>query len=306
MPKGLPDRFAPPETGYALYEGVEYRQFWEDPAAMRQDVLERHLISQFLPARGRRIIDVGCGYGRLAPLFLDRFDRSVLFDGSMSLLQDARGTVGDRALLVAGDVGRMPFKSGSFDCVLGIRVLQHVHELESALIEWHRIAAGGGTLVFSYHNKRNLRRILRYLEARRSGDPFDTGSAELMPTLLSHHPARMDRAVVSSNFSDPTYVGAVVFDALARITDRFGKDGPAGSAWAGVSGRLRLAPWLIGRATAMGDAPLIAGDRPEDVLCCPSCDADLTGSEEGLTCTVCGRTYPVVDGVYDFRVPLRA
>jgi len=32
-------------------------------------------------------------------------------------------------------------------------------------------------------------------------------------------------------------------------------------------------------------------------LACPACHGDLHLSNERLTCTACGRTYPIVDGI---------
>jgi uncharacterized protein YbaR (Trm112 family) len=34
-----------------------------------------------------------------------------------------------------------------------------------------------------------------------------------------------------------------------------------------------------------------------DQLACPACSASLALEETGLTCTGCGRVYPIVDGI---------
>lgn len=302
MAKGLPDRFPPSEKRYSLYEDVEYQEYWEDPGQIRQDALERHILSDMLPVSGRRIIDLGCGYGRLAPVYLDRFDQVVLYDGSLSLLRDAHDALGTRALLVAGDVGRLPFKAASFDCVLTIRVLQHVHNLQDTLEEVRRIIASEGQLVFSYHNKRNAHRLLHYLKARRSGNPFSLESAEIDATLISHHPTRVGALMRNAGFSTPEYRGAVVVNSLASITDRFRSQMPAGARWAPFMGRFRLSPWLIGRSFAEGGDDLQTGDSIDDLFQCPSCHGDLTPSNRGFECLVCHRGYPIDDGIIDFRL----
>jgi ubiquinone/menaquinone biosynthesis C-methylase UbiE len=300
--KGLPDKFPPSEKSYSLYEGVRYQEHWEDRSHARQDALEQYIISGLLPASGRRIIDLGCGYGRLAPTYLDRFDQAVLYDGSLSLLRDARDTLGDRALLVAGDVGRLPFKAASFDCVLTIRVLQHVHDLAGTLEEMRRITAGNGTVVFSYHNKRNARRILRYFDTRKRGNPFSLESAEIDPTLISHHPRRIEAIMHAAGFSAPEYRGTVVVDSLASITERFEPRVPAGARWAPFMGRFWLAPWLIGRSYATADADPEPAGRTDDLFQCPSCQGDVVRQGPGFECPACHRTYPVEDGIYDFRL----
>jgi ubiquinone/menaquinone biosynthesis C-methylase UbiE len=300
--RGIPNRFPPADKGYALYDDVEYREHWEGSHQARQDALERHIISDMLPASGRRIIDLGCGYGRLAPIYLDRFDQSVLFDGSFALLRDARDTLGDRAILVAGDLGSLPFTPSSFDCVLTIRVLQHLRELPSALEGIRRIIARDGSMVFSYYNKRNAHRILHYLKARKVGDPFSPEPAEISPTMIAQHPTRFGQLLGSARLSPPEYRGAVVVDSLASITDRFGGHGPAGAKWAPFMGRFRLAPWLIGRSFAEVNGSLPTTDSSTELFECPICHGQLNQSDKGLECFACQRGYPIDDGIYDFRL----
>jgi SAM-dependent methyltransferase len=300
--RGLPDRSPPPEKSYSLYEGVEYQEYWEDPGHIHQDALERYIVSGMLPASGRRILDLGCGYGRLAPVYLERFDQAVLYDGSLSLLRDAHDTLGSRALLVAGDVARLPFKAASFDCVLNIRVLQHVHDLRGTLEEMRRVIARDGRLVFSYHNKRNAHRIFHYRESRRSGNPFSLESAEVSPTLISHHPTRVGALMRNAGFSPPQYRGAVAVDSLASITDRFGRHVPAGARWAPFMGRFRLAPWLIGGSFPEGGDDLQMGDSIDDLVQCPVCRGELGRSDRGFECSACHRGYSIDDGIVDFRL----
>ena len=299
---GLPDSFPPPEKGYSLYDGIDYQDYWQSPARIRQDALERLLISELLPVSGHRIIDVGCGFGRLTPLYVDRFEHAVLYDGSMSLLRQAHDALGDRVTLVAGDILRMPFKPSSFDCLLTIRVLSHMRDLASALSGMERIVANDGALVFSYHNKRNARRILRFPLVRGPGNPFSSESAEIQPTLISHHPSRFETLLLEAGFSPPEYRGAVVVNALASVGDRLGRRAPAGAGWARLTGRYRLAPWLVGRSRAERGGALRPSESIDELLQCPACSGDLSRSDDGYECAACHRHYPVDDGILDFRI----
>lgn len=301
MADGLPDRFPPPEKGYSLYEQVEYREYWRDPALGRQEALEGHLIGRMLPASGRRLIDLGSGYGRLAPLYLDRFEQVVLFDGSLSLLRQARETLGERVTLVAGDLALLPFRSAAFDCVLTIRVLQHVHDLPRVLSEARRIVARDGDFVFSYYNKRNAKRMLRHVDAGTAGDPFSTESAEVEPTLIAHHPRRMGSLLAGAGLSRPEYQGAVVRYAMPEVTRRLGRKAPAGAGWAKLLGRLELAPWLIGRSRPLDGNLLVDAASIDDIFRCPACAGGLHRHRESLECSSCGRDYPIVEGILDFR-----
>ncbi len=300
--RGLPADFSVAEKSCSLYEDVEYEEYWDDPGQVRQDALEKRLISDMLPSRGRRIIDVGCGYGRLAPCYIDRFDSVVLYDGSMSLLRQARESLGDRAVVVAGDVMRLPFKAAAFDNVLSIRVLQHMKDLDGAIAGMRRILAREGQFLFSYHNKRNAHRVLTYPKSRRIADPFSHESAEVSPTLISHHPQRMAAIFGSAGFSQPEYRGAVVVNSIARLAEKLGGHEPSGLKWASFTGEHRLAPWLIGRACALDGSPLVTGDSIDDLFECPSCAGDVTRHAESFECVRCGSHYPICDGIADFRL----
>lgn len=299
--KGIPRQFPAPERSYALYEGIDYQEHWEGPHQARQDALERHLLSGLLPASGRRIVDLGCGYGRLAPIYLDRFEVSVLYDGSLSLLQEAQRIHGDRVTLVAGDLSRLPFRDATFDCVMSIRVLQHVRDLPAVLGPVRRVSAPGSAFVFSYYNKRNALRVLRYPQTRTRGNPFTTESAEISPTMIAHHPRRFEDLLVDAGFSSPTYRGAVVVDSLARLGERFGRRSPAGTTTARATGNLRLAPWLIGRSHAAGAPTSDDAGGHSSLFACPQCRSDLDQSDAGFHCPACQRTFPIVNGIFDFR-----
>jgi SAM-dependent methyltransferase len=302
MARGLPDAFAPAEKGYALYEDVDYREFWKDPEQTRQDVLEKHLIAEMLPATGHRLIDVGCGYARLAPLYLGRFNEVVLLDGSMSLLRQAHETYGDAATYVAGDAGNLPFADATFDCLLTIRVLHHLHDLEGALAGMGRVLEKDGRMVFSYHNKRNARRMLEWAVGQREASPFDVESAETYPTLLSHHPVQVERYLGHAGFYAPEYQGAVVLNALARASEAVGIRGPSGMMWSRFTGRHLLAPWLIGSSTASNRALPKARRTLDESFKCPACAGAPLRDDSGYLCQSCGREYPIADGIIDFRL----
>jgi SAM-dependent methyltransferase len=238
----------------------------------------------------------------LAPCYLDRFSHVVLYDGSLSLLRQAKDFVQGRALCVAGDIGHLPFKKASFDTVLTIRVLQHVHELEGTFLEMRRIISGEGRLVFSYHNKRNAHRILNWLISRKIASPFSKDSKEVSPTLISHHPDLIKKIILNAGFSLPFYQGTAIINALADMTDKFAGRRPAGQRWARFMGKFRLAPWLIGRATAEDGEALRPGNSLEDVLQCPACHGDLGQSAQSYECKACRRDFPVLDGILDFRL----
>jgi len=169
-------------------------------------------------------------------------------------------------------------------------------------MEMRRIISREGQLVFSYHNKRNAHRILNWLISRKIANPFSKESKEVSPTLLSHHPDLIKRVIRSTGFSLPVYQGTAIINALADVTDKFAGRGLTGKRWARFMGRFKLAPWLIGRATAEGGETLHPGNLIEDLLQCPACKGDLGRSTQAYECAACRRSFPILEGILDFRL----
>jgi ubiquinone/menaquinone biosynthesis C-methylase UbiE len=101
------------------------------------------------PARGLRVLEVGCGSGNaLEPLVrLLRPARLVGLDVDPSALARAGARSPGGAELVEGDVRRMPFPAASFDAVVDFGTVYHVADPERALAEIARVLAAGGCFV---------------------------------------------------------------------------------------------------------------------------------------------------------------
>ncbi|HRD02751.1 MAG TPA: methyltransferase domain-containing protein [Candidatus Saccharicenans sp.] len=301
MVKKLPESLQGSGKKWELYEDVDYEAFWDDPAQIRQDRLEKHLISRLLPLSGHRIIDVGCGYGRLYPCYKDRFSTVILFDGSVQLLKKARSQLTGMAYFVAGDINNIPFKDSAFDCVLMIRVLQHVSELGSTLSEISRILSKGGSFVFSYHNKRNAHRILKWIFRQEKDNPYSLQSREVSPALLSHHPVFIKLNLEQVGFTNPSYLGAVYIRQLADIKEKISTKVPSGSRWSSLMGKLLAAPWLIGTSKKRIGSEAELGNDLINILVCPICKSSLQEENNGFFCRACRRQFPFREGILDFR-----
>lgn len=304
MTKQLPDSFRPNGKGWQLYDDVDYDAFWEDRSRRLQDRLEKHLISDLLPVRGKRIIDVGCGFGRLLPCYSDRFLVKVLFDGSIRLLKKAMEKISHshkNVFFVAGDVNLLPFKDASFDCVLMIRVLQHLFDIESSFKEINRILSKSGIFIFSYHNKQNVNRILNWLLSREKDNPFSRSSKEVSPTLVSHHPAKIKSSLVATKFENPFNLGAVVVEQITNLIEKISRRVPSGTHWARITGKFWAAPWIISRTRALSRPNLVTEENLIKILVCPFCRTSIKVDQYGFECTSCNRNFPMREGIFDFR-----
>lgn len=107
---------------------------------------------RFLSCLGQdsRILDLGCGSGRDAGVFVGRGHRVVGVDLSAKLLEIARRDVpgADFRLM---DITRLEFEPGSFDGIYAVASLVHVPKscIVSALQSCHRVLSDSGVMYVS-------------------------------------------------------------------------------------------------------------------------------------------------------------
>ena len=157
------------------YENSSYRtDFWEGQGREYEDRAERLALRRLLPPAGRRLVDVGAGFGRLSD-FYEGYEQVVLLDYSTSLLRQAQERLGrdPRLAYVAANFYAMPFAAGTFDAAMMVRVMHHVEDVPAFLGQMGHILAGGGSFVVEFASKRHLKSILRWALGRQRWSPFD-------------------------------------------------------------------------------------------------------------------------------------
>lgn len=101
---------------------------------------------------GDRVIDLGCGAGRLSNALAAHVHEVVGVDVAQSMVEEANriNRFPDRVSFVAYDGFRLPFPDESFDSALSLISLQHSPPALqlAALLELQRVVRPGGTLVF--------------------------------------------------------------------------------------------------------------------------------------------------------------
>lgn len=110
-------------------------------------VNEREIASvmELLPESGR-ILDLGCGTGRLSQRLVARHYEVVLLDASDAMLARAVPTVGAPAVLA--DAFALPFTPRSFDAVVGLRLAFHFANLDGLVESVAGVLRPGGRFVF--------------------------------------------------------------------------------------------------------------------------------------------------------------
>ena len=290
------------ETQADMYENVEYHDFWKGDDREHLDRLEQVLVRQMLKLPARRVVDIGCGFGRLACVYMDHARDVVMVDSSWSQLMQARETTAGKCTYIASNATRLPFRPGSFDRALMIRVFHHIpkEQAENCLAQLERVLCIDGQLLFTYSNKRNLGRIVRWLFGKLPYNPFDLSSAAIWEPFCMNHPRYVYQILSACGFRDFDVRGSGVMDKIVGKLGRFGKQLPLGVSLAPLFGSLALAPWIfVGCQKKSTAAPL--AEIPDDYLQCPVCCGNLTNLSLMYSCQVCGRVYPLKDGIIDFR-----
>lgn len=280
------------------YEGSEYRrEFWEESDRAYEDAVERLTVRDLLPPRGDSLVDIGAGFGRLAPLY-DGYRRVYLLDYALSMLREARSRLGDSFTYVCADLYHLPFASESIDTAVAVRVLHHVEDVPAAFSEKSRCLRVGGTLVLEYANKRHLKSVLRHLAGRAQTSPVETAPHEFVPLNWNFHPAYVDAQLAGAGLTvrERRSVSHFRLPAVKRHVD---------PVWLARVDRLLgrpLAPFAPGPSQFCTAAKLTGDPDGSGIWRCPACGHQpLQEKPEAVPCPSCGMAWPRRDGIFVFR-----
>lgn len=124
-------------------QGLEARHFWFKPRAR----LFEHILSRQRQFGLESAIELGCGSGRFLPVLARHAGRVVGVEGHGPSLASAR-QASPTAILLHGDVARVPIHDGLFDLACAFDVLEHVPP-GPFLAEARRLLKPGGLLLLS-------------------------------------------------------------------------------------------------------------------------------------------------------------
>jgi ubiquinone/menaquinone biosynthesis C-methylase UbiE len=291
------------ERPICSYEGSRYStEFWTQ-ARGYEDAVERIALRALLPPRGRRLLEIGAGFGRVVDLY-QGYETIVLLDYAETQLAQAVERLGDDGpyVFVQANFYHLPFARGLFDAVTMIRTLHHATDAPAVLSEVSDVLGPEGAFVLEFANKQNLKAIARYLVGRQDWSPFERNPVEFVELNFDFHPrwiwaqlahVGLEREAVRtvSHFRIqllkrflPTRLLASL-DALVQ---------PTGARW-------QLSPSVFVRSRAAAEKD----PAPEGVFFrCPACGRPLEGLPPvaSLSCA-CGETWTRNGAIYDFRWP---
>lgn len=154
----------------AKYEATRYKGD-QKLINQREQRIVRELLAVAAAGRGDLVaLDVPSGFGRFSPAILESVRNLVSFDRSETMASRARER--SRALGAAAfasgvcDIRSLPFADRSFDVVLSMRLLHHLHsaaDRQAMFAELFRVCRGH--LVISFYDRTPIHRAQRAMTA---------------------------------------------------------------------------------------------------------------------------------------------
>jgi SAM-dependent methyltransferase len=229
------------QIGWRLFDGeLEDLKRWEDlrQSSRGYNSLGENRIYRHIPTTGEKILDVGCG-----PLLHDdllkrtrRFKEYHCIDFSPDALDVAASKLGERGHCYEGDFLTLPFEESSFDCVISLSCLFHVHaDLQEAFVKkLIHIAKPGASIIVSYANPKDWTSLAPGLQTILDAGlqlyndyayyfihPIEWWTNFENRASVSLYPTRTLRSVDQRRLIPDGIVGSAILSALAVLEERF-------------------------------------------------------------------------------------
>lgn len=108
--------------------------------------------------QGKKVLDIGCGTGRLIKKMVEKGGIVTGADISPEMLKIAKKKF-DELEFVEADIENLPFKNESFDVVVAAFVIVHLKDLKRAFDEVYRVLKPGGSFIVTNVNQRKAPKL---------------------------------------------------------------------------------------------------------------------------------------------------
>lgn len=289
------------------YEGFDFAALWK--GRDKVTAVEREVLREaFAGADGRRILEVGTGFGRLTQTLLELGREVVATDFDLETLARL-GNPGDGGLRVAANLYHLPFVDGAFTAASMVRIYHHIADPRAALGELARVLRGGSRLVVSYNPTptvgtlvNDIRRALR----PHAGATFRSVTFSRAPVRVPPEPFPVFAVPRQSTLATFRSAGFEARDEIGSGLEEYpGIDRAPAALFVRLGRALASAPGFPMRFALLTSVAAPSGPLPQtsDILACPRCRAPwpAPSSDRAVACARCGFEGHYTSGVLDLR-----
>jgi 2-polyprenyl-3-methyl-5-hydroxy-6-metoxy-1,4-benzoquinol methylase len=171
------------------YDAVRYRK---ESMRRRGQMESDFILNSIRP--GSRVLELGCGTGRITTLLLGAAESVTAVDISGEMLKVLRSKLGilSNLELIESDLFQLEDRLSlrTFDTVVCMRMLPHIRDVHSALVALTKFISPGGQMLFDLWNNHSLLGLGRKLLGHRHQIPTFHHPYDLM--LQAIHSAELE------------------------------------------------------------------------------------------------------------------
>ena len=165
MKIGSSNNAAEVKAQYANSKGMDIRIAFHDMYSTNKQGFGNWLVSNYDIREGMKVLELGCGTGRLwleHDDIISRCEKILLTDLSEGMLETAKNNLGEKENLEyqIADIQNLPFEDNSFDVIIANAMLYHIPDLNKGLQEVKRVLKDEGTFYCSTLGENNFAEIL--------------------------------------------------------------------------------------------------------------------------------------------------
>ncbi|HRY60338.1 MAG TPA: class I SAM-dependent methyltransferase [Patescibacteria group bacterium] len=303
--------------------GYDYEKYWQDEKVARgyENRIESSTIRKFLPKETTDgwFCDLGGGFGRLYDVYKNSYTNTIIADYSLDSLKKAhnrimnhelgimdKGNPNPNVFFIAMNAYHTPFKSDVLDYLLSIRMMHHMEDVPSVISEISRVLKPKGKLLLEFANKKHFFEVIRALFGRSKMKPFSLEPSQRGDLFYGFHPKFMRNEVKNKELQINKEVSvsnlrSTLVKKILPVPIMVGID----KLFQPIFSLLKFGPSIYIFAEKHPNIPEVIPTELtiQDILKCPKCGCqNLIFLKPEVRCKECEKTYPIVDGVYDFRV----
>ena len=136
---------------YFDHLGDDFERFMDDYDVLCRCGLIFHSLLRDVDISNNKVLEVGCGTGRISCEIISRKADLTVLDIGENLVHKVTSKLGCQG--VVGDACQLPFESGAFDVIISSECIEHTLYPVKAIQEMCRVCRPGGIVCFTSPNK---------------------------------------------------------------------------------------------------------------------------------------------------------